>query len=127
MSFSLINLIQFPLFTFVLLVLYWFFGKGKNVQNLILLIGSCCFYIFIDIISASYVVLYTIINFYLGKWLANSRIEKRRKRIFIFALIVNILSLFPYKLFTFFRDYYSTMNSWIGSSVNENFIEFTRS
>ncbi len=94
------NSINFALFFLIVYVLY--LVSSHKWQNLLLLIASYAFYSFWDWRFLSLILLSTIVNYFLGYWIARSQYNKRRKLFFILSLCFNLGLLGFFKYFNFF-------------------------
>ena len=96
------NSIQYALFLPIVLGVYWLLDRRK--QNLMLLIASYYFYAVWDVRFLLLMWLSTLTDFTIGRLLDTTADERRRKRIFLVSLVVNLGILGFFKYFNFFIE-----------------------
>lgn len=108
------NSFEFLVFLLVVFFLFWFVGKNNHrLQNSILLIASCIFYMFF-IPSYILILLVTIlIDYYAGIYIARTT-GPRRKSILVISIVSTCLVLFVFKYFNFFVDNFNGVASFLG-------------
>ena len=94
------NSFQYALFLPLVLGLYWLLDRRK--QNLLLLAGSYYFYAVWDVRFLFLMWMSTLTDFTIGRLLDGTQDERRRKRIFLISLAVNLGILGFFKYFNFF-------------------------
>ena len=97
------NSIDYAFFLPVALGLYWLIRRHRE-QNILLLIASYAFYGAWDYRFLGLMLVSTITDFTVGRMLARTDDERRRKRIFVVSLLVNLGILGFFKYFNFFTD-----------------------
>ncbi len=101
----LFNSIDFAIFLPIVFVLYWFvFNKNIKVQNMLLVVASYFFYGLWDWRFLFLILLSTIIDFSIGKLLAEKSHKTQRKALLICSLVVNLSLLGFFKYYNFFLD-----------------------
>jgi alginate O-acetyltransferase complex protein AlgI len=104
----LFNSIEFLFFLPTVFCLYWFvFQKKLRVQNLLLLLSSYVFYGWWDWRFLSLIFLSTIVDYFVGLKIYNSRDKKTKKSYLWISILFNLGLLGFFKYFNFFID------SWI--------------
>ncbi len=96
------NSYEFVIFLPVVLGIYWTLRHKQ--QNVLLLIASYVFYGAWDYRFLGLMATSTITDYFVGRLLASTEDERRRKRIFLFSLGVNLGILGFFKYFDFFVD-----------------------
>jgi len=98
---SLIFLFMFlPLF----FICYFIAGKRKN-RNIILLLFSLAFYAWGEPIYIVLMILSIVFNYYIAIYMEKlKKSERKRKQIFIFGIVINILALAVFKYLDFIID-----------------------
>ena len=104
----LFNSLEFLIFLPTLFLLYWFvFQKNLRVQNLLLLIGSYVFYGWWDYRFLSLIFLSTVVDYFVGLKIHDSKAKKTKKSYLWISILFNLGLLGFFKYFNFFID------SWI--------------
>ena len=113
------NSILFLIFFVLVFTIHWtFFSKSNKFQNLFLFISSLLFYAGWDYRFLSLILFSTIIDFYLGIVIENSKFNKQKKKLLLLSLISNLGLLFVFKYFNFFLDSFLNISTLIGFPVN---------
>ncbi len=92
----------FVRFFLLFYVIYLLLARNLKAQNLLLLIASYIFYGFWDWRFLSLLWLSTIIDFFVGKFLAQTEDIKRRKLLLAISVVSNLSILGFFKYFNFF-------------------------
>lgn len=103
----LFNSIEFAVFLPVVFILYWFvFFRSIRGQNLFLLVASYVFYGWWDWRFLSLIVLSSILDFVVGKKIAEAPDEaiRYRKILLAISVVANLSLLGFFKYFNFFVD-----------------------
>ena len=104
----LFNSIEFFIFLPIVFCLYWFvFQKDHRVQNLLLIISSYVFYGWWDWRFLSLILLSTIVDYFVGQKIHESKDVKVKKSYLWISIIFNLGLLGFFKYFNFFIE------SWI--------------
>lgn len=99
----LFNSIPFAVFFVVFFALYWVvFKQSLKLQNLLLLAGSYFFYAWWDWRFLSLLAGSSILNYYLGIFIAKSTNERDRRLLLITGLLQGIGGLLFFKYYNFF-------------------------
>ncbi len=100
----LFNSLEFAIFLPIVFALFWFVAAGKTrLQNAILLIASCVFYMFLIPEYILVLFLAIIIDYFAGIWLERTT-GKKRKWILILSVVSTCMILFVFKYYNFFID-----------------------
>jgi alginate O-acetyltransferase complex protein AlgI len=100
----LFNSIEYLLFLPIVLFLYWFvFGGDYKRQNILIIIASYIFYGWWDWRFLSLIILSTVIDYYCGKKIAESKYFKKKLYLSI-SIISNLGILMYFKYSGFFLD-----------------------
>lgn len=110
------NSLSYAIFLPLVLLAYW--GLGKRLQNLVLLVASYIFYGWWDWRFLSLLLISTVVDFTLGQVLHANDDEKQRKRILAMSLLVNLGLLGVFKYFNFFVE--SAVDALSTAGVNAN-------
>ncbi len=95
--------LPFVVFFSLFFLLYWFvFNNSTKLQNLLLLAGSYFFYAWWDWRFLFLLIVSSILNYFLGLGIANSKNSKYRIFFLWIGLIQGLGSLFFFKYFNFF-------------------------
>ncbi len=92
----------FILFLAVVFGVYWALPSHRG-QNLLLIIAGYAFYSWWDYRFCSLMVISTLVDYYCGKWAADSR-PAAKKTALLASLISNLGMLAIFKYFKFFQD-----------------------
>lgn len=98
------NSLQFVVFLVIVFIGYWFVARTYKQQNLLLLIASYVFYSFWDWRFLSLIIISSVIDYTIGKAMANTEAKTRRKLLLFVSLFCNLGMLFTFKYFNFFLD-----------------------
>ena len=105
---------EFGIFFIIFYILYWFvFNHKLKSQNLLILAGSYFFYAWWDWRFLSLLIGSSIINYFLGIYIYESKNEKTKSRLLYIGLFQGLSFLFFFKYYNFFID--SFINSFINS------------
>lgn len=114
----LFNTSIFFIFLLITFVFYWFSAKyNNNLSKLILLTASYIFYGWWDWRFLILIVISSITDFLLGKYLFRSPKKSTRKLLLAASLLVNIGILFFFKYFNFFIDSFQAVS---GIDMNQS-------
>jgi len=99
------NSLSFFIFLFFVFIIYWKLTKKSiRIQNTILLIASYFFYSLWDWRFSSLILLSTIVDFYVGKYIHKCTSHRKRKKALYISIVLNIGVLFFFKYCNFFID-----------------------
>lgn len=113
----LFNSLDYALFLPTVFLLYWFvFKSNLKIQNLFLLLASYFFYACWNWKFLALIILSTLINYYLGKWIsANPQNSKFFLRV---GIILNLVILGFFKYYNFFIENFIEMFRIFGTELN---------
>lgn len=115
----LFNSFIFFIFLLVVIPLYYLLPqKPKQYRNTFLLACSYFFYGYWDWRFSSLLLLSTVIDFYVGKYMHETTDEKKRKYLVTFSVVSNLTVLGFFKYYNFFIDSFSAMTSGFGLSLD---------
>ena len=97
------NSFRYAAFLPTVLALYWLLRRRRE-QNILLLVASYIFYAAWDYRFLGLMWISTLTDYTVGRLLAATEDERRRKRIFLVSLCVNLGILGFFKYFNFFVD-----------------------
>ena len=96
--------LRFFLFLFLVLAVHWLL-RGNRSRKLWLLITSYAFYSIWDWRFSSLILLSTVVDFYVGRWMhAAANGSTRRKLLLVVSVAMNLGLLGFFKYFNFFAD-----------------------
>ncbi len=81
---------------------------------LILLIASYFFYSLTGWIPLLLLIFSTLLTFQIGKWLGNEKDQKKRYRILVLSVFIQIFQLAVFKYMGFFESIFQLFSSWTG-------------
>ncbi|MFM7105913.1 MAG: MBOAT family O-acyltransferase, partial [Flavobacteriales bacterium] len=110
----LFNSLEFAVFLPIVFFLFWFIAAGKTrLQNFILLISSCVFYMFLIPEYILVLFLAIIIDYSAGIYIERTN-GWRKKWILWGSILSTCLSLFVFKYYNFFIDNFNGVSSLLG-------------
>ena len=110
----LFNSLEFALFLPIVFILFWFAAAGKTrLQNFILLVSSCVFYMFLIPEYILILFLAIVIDYFAGIWLERTTGNKRKWLLWL-SIISTCLILFVFKYYNFFISNTNAIASLIG-------------
>ncbi|MEO1525547.1 MAG: MBOAT family protein [Planctomycetota bacterium] len=116
------NSLEYGIFLFVVVALYWAITQSSVARRMLLLVASYIFYMSWSSYYAGLILFSTLVDFQLGKWMAKSESNSHRKVLLLISLVTNLGLLFVFKYFNFFVETGEQVVSFFGSTV-----EITRS
>ena len=117
----LFNSIEFAFFLPVVFVLYWFVtSKNLKIQNLLLLGASYFFYAWWDWRFLGLIVFSSVLDYYIGKRLANVSKVTTRKWLLASSILVNLGFLGFFKYFNFFAESFAEAFTLFGANMSIN-------
>lgn len=109
------NSIAFIIFLPIVLIIYWSLrNKSLLYQNLVLLIASYIFYGWWDWRFLSLIAFSTLVDFFLGIKISNSKTKKTKKYYLIASLVVNLGLLGFFKYYNFFIESFNESLNLLG-------------
>lgn len=112
----LFNSIAYAIFLPLVLGLYW--RLGLRAQNALLLVASYVFYGAWDYRFLSLIWISTLVDFSVGRMLARTEDEGRRKRMFLISVVANLGILAAFKYFGFFVESFNALMGSFGLAPN---------
>ena len=117
----LFNSLEFGLFLPIVFILYWFVANNNlKIQNCLLLGASYFFYGWWDWRFLSLIIISSFIDYFIGVFLISENLEKRRKRLLVLSIFVNLGLLGFFKYYNFFIDSFTESFTFFGSTINPN-------
>jgi D-alanyl-lipoteichoic acid acyltransferase DltB (MBOAT superfamily) len=107
----LFNTLPFAIFFIVVILLFW--GIPMKMRTLYLLVASYAFYAFWDWRFLALIFLISFTNFHIVR-LLNSKAGNARKRLLVFIVSLNLVTLAVFKYLDFFADSLSNLLGKIG-------------
>ena len=113
------NSIDFAIFLPIVFFLYWFvINKNIKLQNAFLVAASYLFYGWWDWRFLSLIIFSTIIDYWVGRLLANENKLNKRKLLLWISILVNLGFLGFFKYYNFFLDNFIQAFSFLGNSMS---------
>ena len=114
----LFNSIDFSVFFPLVFIIYWFcINKNLRSQNFFLVICSYIFYGWWDYRFLALIFSSTLIDFYVGKKIANETLLNKRKSFLLVSIFFNLGMLGFFKYYNFFVDNFITAFTFFGSNI----------
>jgi len=114
------NSINFLIFLPIFFVLYFLLHKNLKYQNYLIFISSLIFYGFWDYRFVSLLLLNTVMDYYFGLALFKEKVQSKKSKILVLAIIMNLGILFFFKYFNFFIGTFNALCVSIGMHPNIN-------
>ncbi len=115
----LFNSIDFAIFLPIVFLLYWFvINKNLKLQNAFLVAASYLFYGWWDWRFLSLIIFSTLVDYGIGRMLANEKKLNKRKVLLWISIIVNLGFLGFFKYYNFFLDNFIQAFSWLGTPIS---------
>ena len=115
----LFNSIDFGIFFPLVFFIYWtFFRKNVQFRNIFLIGVSYLFYGWWDWRFLSLIIISSLVDFIIGKKIFEENEIKKRKRLLLISVIVNIGFLSFFKYFNFFIDSFTDAFSFFGAEID---------
>lgn len=109
------NSIPFAVFLPIIFILYWFvFNKNKSTQNAILILASYYFYACWDWRFLFLLVFSTLLDYFSGIKIQNSKGEREQKFWFWLSIIINLGFLGVFKYYNFFATSFAELLQGFG-------------
>jgi len=113
------NSLDFAIFLPIVFILYWFVAnKSLKIQNALLLVSSYIFYGWWDWRFLGLIIFSSLLDYTIGRKLANENKDKSRKILLFLSVFVNIGFLAVFKYFNFFIDSFTEVFTFFGSSFS---------
>lgn len=115
----LFNSLNFAIFLPIVFVLYWFVAKGRlRLQNLLLLVASYFFYASWDYRFLFLLIFSTVLDYYTGIRMYDSKTSKMKKFWFWLSICVNLGFLGVFKYYNFFAESFADFLSLLGMKAS---------
>lgn len=114
----LFNSLDFAIFLPIVFVLYWLLKSRLSAQNLLIVISSYVFYGWWDWRFLFLILFSTLVDYFVGLWMAETDTQKHRKALLCLSLGVNLGLLGFFKYYNFFLDNFVDAFSFFGHSLN---------
>lgn len=98
------NSIDFAIFFPIVFILYWVVAKNLALRNILILASSYVFYGWWDWRFLILIIISSFIDFIVGKKLYKTENNKKRKKLLLISLFVNLGVLFYFKYTNFFIE-----------------------
>lgn len=116
------NSFSFLVFFSVFFLLYFLLNKQVKNQNILLLVGSYIFYGWWDYRFLSLIIFSSIVDFWVGNKIFEAQIYKRKKKLLLLSLGINLGLLMVFKYFNFFiESLYSSLDQF-GYMIENRFV-----
>jgi alginate O-acetyltransferase complex protein AlgI len=115
----LFNSINFAIFLPIVFILYWFVAnKNLKLQNILLLVSSYFFYACWDWRFMFLLIFSTLLDYFTGLKMAESKTAPGKKFWFWLSIIVNLGFLAVFKYYNFFAESFADLIANFGLHVN---------
>ena len=113
------NSFNFLFFFIPFFIFYWFVtNKNLKAQNLLILVAGYIFYAWSDWRFLTYLIGASILNFYLGIYIAKANNPKLKKLLVNISLLQGVGGLLFFKYFNFFITSFKDSFHYIGINLN---------
>ncbi|WP_418511376.1 MBOAT family O-acyltransferase [Corallibacter sp.] len=120
----LFNTVDFAVFFPVVFFLYWFVFKATyKIQNAFLVIVSYFFYACWDWRFLGLIILSSLVDFLVGKKMAQTTIKNQRRLLLGISLVMNLGILGFFKYFNFFVDSFNQVFVLFGRSLESTTLQ----
>ncbi|PQJ15223.1 MBOAT family O-acyltransferase [Aureicoccus marinus] len=117
----LFNSLDFAVFLPIVFGLYWFVFKNKlKAQNLLIVAASYLFYGWWDYRFLALILFSTIVDYSIGRFLANEERSVRRTLLIWISIVVNLGFLGFFKYYNFFLDNFVMAFSFLGQEISSS-------
>lgn len=115
----LFNSLNFAIFLPIIFILYWFATKGNlKFQNILLLVSSYFFYACWDWRFLFLLIFSTLLDYYTGIKISDSKHKNSKKFWFWLSMSVNLGFLGVFKYYNFFAESFAIVISNLGLQIN---------
>jgi D-alanyl-lipoteichoic acid acyltransferase DltB (MBOAT superfamily) len=115
------NSIDFAIFLPIVFVLYWFVThRSLKLQNVLLVVSSYIFYGWWDWRFLALILFSTLVDYAVGRALANEAVVTKRRWLLWISIAVNIGFLGFFKYYNFFLENFVSAFSFFGKEINAN-------
>jgi len=120
----LFNSLDFAIFLPIVFVLYWFVTqKSLKLQNILIVVASYFFYGWWSKRFLALILISTVLDYFVGRFLSNSNDKFKRKLLLVASLAVNLGFLGVFKYFNFFLDNFITVFTLFGKEIQPNTLD----
>ena len=120
----LFNSLDFAIFLPIVFILYWFVTqKSLKLQNILIVVASYFFYGWWSKRFLALILISTVLDYFVGRFLSNSNDKFKRKLLLVASLAVNLGFLGVFKYFNFFLDNFSTVFTLFGKEIQPNTLD----
>lgn len=114
----LFDSIDFVVFLPIIFFLYWFvFNRNLELQNLLIVAASAVFYGWWDVQFLLLILFSTVVDFAVGRGLANTEAPRKRKMLLWASVFSNIGLLLYFKYCNFFVENFIEAFSFFGNEI----------
>jgi alginate O-acetyltransferase complex protein AlgI len=115
----LFNSLDFAIFLPIVFFIYWFATKGNlKLQNILLLVSSYFFYACWDWRFLFLLIFSTLLDYYTGIKMSDSKNQNSKKFWFWLSISVNLGFLGIFKYYNFFAESFASALDDVGLNVN---------
>ena len=119
----LFNSIDFALFLPIVFVTYWLLAKlNIKWQNLLIVIASYTFYGWWDWRFLSLIIFSTVVDYFVGRALANENVLRKRKFLLWTSIIINLGFLGFFKYYNFFLENFVDAFTFLGMPIKTDLL-----
>lgn len=114
----LFNSLEFIIFFPIVFTLYWLARRNANLQNLVLIIGSCVFYAWVDWIFLFLIGFTAVFTYLTGRMLDGEQPAKKKKCFVAINVVVNLGILGFFKYYNFFAASFNSTFQSVGVNLD---------
>lgn len=116
----LFNSIDFAIFLPIVFTLYWLLRSRLSAQNLIIAVSSYVFYGWWDWRFLMLILFSTLVDYFVGLYMAKTEVPKHQKYLLWTSLFVNLGLLGFFKYYNFFIENFVQAFTFFGVSLQPN-------
>lgn len=114
----LFNSLEFIIFFPIVFALYWLAHRNANLQNLVLIIGSCVFYAWVDWVFLFLIGFTAVFTYLTGRILDGEQPAKNKKCFVAINVVVNLGILGFFKYYNFFAASFNSTFQSVGVNLD---------
>lgn len=114
----LFNSLEFIIFFPIVFALYWLAHRNANLQNLVLIIGSCVFYAWVDWVFLFLIGFTAVFTYLTGRMLDGEQPAKNKKCSVAINVVVNLGILGFFKYYNFFAASFNSTFQSVGVNLD---------
>ncbi|WP_179021462.1 MBOAT family O-acyltransferase [Winogradskyella forsetii] len=114
----LFNSVDFAIFFPIVFILYWLLSRNLTARNVLILVASYLFYGWWDYRFLSLIVISSLVDFIVGKFIYQAESKKKKKLLLFLSLFTNLGFLFYFKYTNFFIDSFINGFALFGQELN---------